>query len=140
MIKLISCTNPQWANAEKTELYADVQWSVTDKIHKTHLSKIDVEEHVISLIKEIEEGAYGIISSYAAPSQEELDAKTSAAFRSERDSKLISEVDPLVTNPLRWTELTEAKQTEWTQYRRDLLDITDQEGFPNEFTWPIKPE
>jgi len=76
---------------------------------------------------------------YVAPTQEELDAELSAELRSERDQKLAQEVDPIITNPLRWAELTEVKQAEWTQYRTDLLNLPDQVGFPNTVTWPTKP-
>ena len=79
-------------------------------------------------------------AAYVAPTQEELDAALAASIRYTRDNLLATEVDPLVTNPLRWAELTEAQQAAWTQYRRDLLDITDQAGFPNDITWPTKPE
>ena len=58
----------------------------------------------------------------------------------ERATRLTTEVDPLVTNPLRWADLTAEKQALWTQYRRLLLDITAQEGFPQDVTWPTKPE
>jgi hypothetical protein len=74
------------------------------------------------------------------PTQEELDAALAASIRGQRNNLLATEVDPLVTNPLRWAELTEAQQAAWTQYRRDLLDITAQAGFPNEVVWPTKPE
>jgi hypothetical protein len=60
-------------------------------------------------------------------------------IREQRNEKLLQEVDPLVTNPLRWAELTEDKQAEWTQYRTDLLNIPEQSGFPNTITWPTKP-
>lgn len=60
-------------------------------------------------------------------------------IREQRNEKLLQEVDPLVTNPLRWAELTEEKQAEWTQYRTDLLNIPEQSGFPNTITWPTKP-
>jgi hypothetical protein len=56
-----------------------------------------------------------------------------------RDHLLVREVDPIVTNPLRWAELSPDKQAEWTQYRRDLLDITEQSGFPTNVVWPTKP-
>lgn len=78
-------------------------------------------------------------AAYVPPTQEELDAQAAAYVRGERDSKLATEVDPLVTNPLRWADLTEAKQAEWTAYRTALLDITDQAGFPHNVTWPTKP-
>ena len=79
-------------------------------------------------------------AAYVAPTQAELDAELSANLRGLRDQKLTEEVDPLVTNPLRWAELTEPKQAEWTQYRTDLLNLPAQSGFPNTVTWPTKPE
>ena len=78
-------------------------------------------------------------TSYVAPTQAELDAVTALQVRSDRDYKLLTEVDPLVSNPLRWAELTSNKQTEWSQYRTDLLNLPQQSGFPNTITWPVKP-
>ena len=78
-------------------------------------------------------------AAYVAPTQAELDAELAANLRGQRDDKLVEEVDPLVTNPLRWAELTDAKQAEWTQYRTDLLNLSAQAGFPNTVTWPTKP-
>ena len=78
--------------------------------------------------------------AYVAPTQAELDAELAASIRAERDNKLVNEVDPIVSNNLRWAELTDAKQAEWTQYRTDLLNLPDQSGFPNSVTWPTKPE
>lgn len=79
-------------------------------------------------------------SAYVAPTQEEIDAETAQAVRRERDYRLSSEVDPIVTNPLRWADLTTEKQNEWTQYRTDLLNVPQQAGFPNTINWPTKPE
>ena len=76
---------------------------------------------------------------YVAPTQAELDATLAASLRAQRDDKLVQEVDPIVTNPLRWAELTDAKQAEWTQYRTDLLNLPAQVGFPNTVTWSSKP-
>jgi len=78
--------------------------------------------------------------AYVAPTQAELDAELAADLRAQRNQKLVQEVDPLVTNPLRWGELTDDKQAEWTQYRTDLLNLPEQSGFPNSVTWPTKPE
>ena len=60
--------------------------------------------------------------------------------RAERDYCLVTFVDPLVTNPLRWNALTPEKQQEWIDYRQALLDIPEQEGFPTNVIWPMKPE
>jgi hypothetical protein len=72
--------------------------------------------------------------------EEEYTEFVSNEVRTIRTLALENIVDPLVTNPLRWAELTAEKQAEWTQFRRDLLDVTEQEGFPHEVVWPTKPE
>jgi hypothetical protein len=77
---------------------------------------------------------------YVAPTQAEIDAETAQSVRNERNRRLTSEVDPIVTNPLRWADLTAEKQTEWSTYRTDLLNVPQQSGFPNTVTWPTKPE
>jgi len=77
--------------------------------------------------------------AYVPPTQEELDAEAAASVRGERNMLLLTEVDPLVTNPLRWGDLTAEQQNAWTQYRTDLLNITDQSGFPHNVVWPVSP-
>ena len=77
--------------------------------------------------------------AYVPPTQEQLDAEAAAAVRGRRDMHLVTEVDPLVSNPLRWADLTTEQQNAWSQYRTDLLNITDQAGFPHDITWPTKP-
>ena len=66
-------------------------------------------------------------------------AVESAWVRSERDNILTTVVDPLVSNNLRWADLTSDKQAEWSTYRTALLDVPQQSGFPD-VTWPTKPE
>ncbi len=79
-------------------------------------------------------------TDFAPFSQVDHDARVAAFVRDQRDGKLSSEVDPIVTNPLRWADLTTEKQNEWTQYRTDLLNVPQQAGFPNTINWPTKPE
>ena len=79
-------------------------------------------------------------AAYVAPTQEELDAAAASQVRMERDNILATVVDPIVSNPLRWADMTVEKQAEWAAYRTALLDITDQAGFPTDITWPTKPE
>lgn len=77
--------------------------------------------------------------AYVPPTQEELDAEAASGVRYERDQLLKTQVDPIVSNPLRWADMTTAEQNAWSQYRTDLLNITDQAGFPHNVTWPTKP-
>jgi hypothetical protein len=37
------------------------------------------------------------------------------------------------------TPLTNAKKIEWAQYRQELRDIPQQDGFPFEVLWPVNP-
>lgn len=78
-------------------------------------------------------------AAYVPPTQEELDEAASNAIRQQRDTLLATQVDPVVSNPLRWGDLSEEQQQAWATYRRALLDITTQAGFPHEVTWPVAP-
>ncbi len=81
-------------------------------------------------------------SDYAAhipPTSEEIITQKAAEVRAERDRQLEQNVDPMVSNNLRWNELTEEQRTIWTDYRTALLDITNQSGFPHEVTFPTPP-
>lgn len=69
--------------------------------------------------------------------REVLDAEQE---RRNRNGLLELVVDPIICNPLRWDAMTEAKQAEWLAYRQDLLNITEQDDFPYNITWPTKPE
>lgn len=78
-------------------------------------------------------------AAYVPPTQAELDAEAAIQVRAERDNILSQTVDPRVSNPLRWADLSSDKQTEWSQYRTDLLSVPQQTGFPNTITWPTEP-
>lgn len=58
--------------------------------------------------------------------------------RSKR-SQLLSEMDIVVSNPLRWASMTTEQQKSWVDYRQALLDVPQQEGFPENINWPTKP-
>ncbi len=66
--------------------------------------------------------------------------RSEARIRNIRNLKLSSDVDPIVSNPLRWEGLPQDKQQQILDYRQSLLDITKQEKFPYDVTWPEKPK
>jgi len=82
--------------------------------------------------------AAGDVAAYVPPTQAELDATLSEQLRSERDG-LLAEVDAFVGNPLRWATLSAEQQDAWAVYRQALLDVPQQDGFPNDVVWPVKP-
>ena len=79
-------------------------------------------------------------AAYVAPTQEELDQEAEEEIRAIRDYILVSQVDPIISNSMRWADMTTEKQNAWIAYRRDLLDITDQDGFPHNVVWPTSPD
>jgi hypothetical protein len=78
--------------------------------------------------------------AWVAPSDAVYDEWKATEVRAERDRLLSTKVDPLVSNTLRWADLSSDKQNEWTVYRQALLDVPQQSGFPSTVTWPTKPE
>lgn len=76
---------------------------------------------------------------YVPPTEAEILAAASTDARALRAGLLARNVDAFVMNPLRWADLTADQQAQITTYRRALLDITDQAGFPTNITWPEIP-
>jgi len=60
--------------------------------------------------------------------------------RADRLRRLEAEVDAIATNALRWASLTEDQRQAWADYRQALLDVPQQEGFPHNVVWPVKPD
>lgn len=58
-------------------------------------------------------------------------------IRNER-AKLLKKID--LVGAVYWASVSSSKQAEWIKYRKDLLDIPEQEGFPTAVIWPKKPE
>ena len=59
-------------------------------------------------------------------------SKSTATVRAERD-KMLAETDW-------WATSDRTMSADQLAYRQALRDITAQAGFPNDTTWPIKPE
>lgn len=97
----------------------------------------DVAETGQWVYEQIISGAAGEISEYvppAPPSNEQL-AERARALR----GHLLERLDTFVSNPLRWSTLSEELQTEVGKFRQELLDVPQQEGFPTDIKWPEPP-
>ena len=82
--------------------------------------------------------ANGDVAPYVAPTQAELDATLSVQLREERDA-LLSGVDAIAGNALRWADINANAQAAWGVYRQALLGVPQQTGFPNDVVWPAAP-
>jgi hypothetical protein len=78
-------------------------------------------------IKEVEfaESYNGVI--YIDPA--ELQTAKETAVRAVRNKYLVEYVDGVVSNPLRWADMSAEEQTQITDYRRYLLDYTTTENW-----------
>lgn len=78
-------------------------------------------------------------AEWVNPSQADIDEAAAIEVRTHRDEKLRIEVDPVVTNSLRWADMSADEQQAWSDYRTALLNVPQQAGFPHEVDWPTKP-
>jgi hypothetical protein len=76
---------------------------------------------------------------YVPPTEAEILYEQTLEARYYRSQLLTEIVDPIATNPLRWGDLSQERKDEVSAYRRALLDITDQAGFPSDIVWPEVP-
>ena len=78
-------------------------------------------------IKQVEfaESYNGVI--YIDPA--ELQTAKETAVRAVRNQYLVEYVDGVVSNPLRWAEMSAEEQAQITDYRRYLLDYTTTENW-----------
>lgn len=147
-----SVRNPIWANATHSRLICEVCFDDLSEefVSFTAVSSGDYP-HTHEIFARCVAGEFGPVSEYVSPA----DITGNAALnqvQSKRNSLLTTEVDPLVSNPLRWADLSEPQQQAWAAYRRELLDITV--TYPNPsyvwnernqqydeigVAWPVKP-
>ncbi len=133
----------QYKNAKKINEDGDIDCEINHPTHgwipftlnlKDTGSSIDIKKLNDKIIAEKQ------VQEYQEPSDEQVVAIKSSSVRGHRDFLLRSDVDPIVSNPLRWASLTEKKQDEWKEYRQKLLDISKQAKFPKVVVYPTKPD
>ena len=132
-IEITEVRNAQSMNAENTQFDLDINHPEYGWIPYS-LTPWDTDMTVDNA------ALLSLIGSDFAPfSQSDHDARVGAVMREERDAKLRLEVDPVVSNPLRWADLSSEEQTEVAAYRTALLDVPQQPGFPSTVSWPTPP-
>lgn len=110
----MNITNAQFtATGSITALVDGVQMSIPADVGNRHYREL------------LEQGIE--IAPYVEP------APTADQVRAERD-RLLAESD--------WTQVADAPvdQAAWATYRQALRDVPEQQGFPHDVIWPVKPE
>jgi len=100
-------------------------------------TKEEVENSVgieFTKIEETQEPVEMICGTYYIGNENIQKAKEKDV-REYRNYLLQKEVDPIVSNPLRWNDMSEYDKTQYQEYRTYLLDWTE-----NEEWWKSKPK
>jgi hypothetical protein len=145
-MKIIYAKNPIWKDSKHTILDLIVKFEEYKEELPFTASLKDPEKHGRDLFSRAISGEFGSIAEYVPPSINTIANEVKFL----RNNKLQIEVDPIVSNPLRWEEMTEEQKTKWKNYRRALLDITNNPDFPwytqvlekgiDAVPWPVKPK
>ena len=77
------------------------------------------------------------VTAYLAWLKAQYTDQLAKAIRMKRDALLKEYVDTI--NAVRWNGMTDDEKSAWTAYRKALLDVPEQEGFPETVIWPEKP-
>lgn len=127
-MKLIYAKDPVWANRSQTLINLTVRFEEIDEDLPFTANPNDTEDHGRDIYARAIAGEFGEVALFEpiAPTVEQV----AQAIRKARNYKLETEVDPIVTNPLRWAELSPEQQQAYSDYRRALLDMTDDANFP----------
>lgn len=63
--------------------------------------------------------------------EEDIQKAKEICIRNKRNALLKTEVDPIITNPWRLSDLSEYDQNRYKEYRQYLLDYTETDGWWN---------
>lgn len=127
-MKLIYAKNPEWANRSQTLINLTVRFEEISEDLPFTANPKDSEAHGRDLFARAVTGEFGSVAPFNAVAPTVDSVKESV--RQARNHKLETEVDPIVSNPLRWNDLTPEQQQDVADYRRALLDMTDNPAFP----------
>lgn len=133
-MKYTNVKNPKWANFEKTVIACEVDFE-DFKGSSLPFSAVESGDlpHCHEIFARCVAGEFGAIAPYVAP-DDATQEEALSVVRAMRNELMTSEVDPVVSNPLRWADMTAEQQNEWATYRRALLDITT--TYPNpSYVW-----
>ena len=127
-MKLIYAKNPVWANRSQTLIDLTVRFEEINEEISFTANVNDVEQSGRDIYARAVAGEFGLIASFnpISPTNESV----GELVRKVRNHKLETEVDPIVSNPLRWAEMSPEQQQVYSNYRRALLDMTNNPAFP----------
>jgi Phage tail assembly chaperone protein len=101
-------------------------------------SATDSEAHGREIYSRARNGEFGSIAAFVPIRETITNDQKINQERNKRDA-LLSQLDSLISSPLRWQSLSEQDKNEISSYRSSLLNVPQQEGFPDNIVWPTAP-
>jgi hypothetical protein len=98
----------------------------------------DSEAHSREIYQRANSGEFGVVKEYVSVRIEPTLEQRKNQQRTKRN-QLLSQLDALISNPLRWASIDEQEKDAIANYRLSLLAVPQQEGFPDNVIWPESP-
>jgi len=126
--------NPQYISEDLNCVDLEINTEEDGWIPTTiHLNDDDTQPHIVQIKEWLQENT-GLIAAYVPPTAEDIAAGQAAEVRYQRDQR-IKEADILVFK----AEDRGVDPTIYRAYREALRNVTEQEGFPSDVSWPVAP-
>lgn len=136
MMEVSYAKQPVFSSFDRSSVDLIVKFSHLAEEVPFTASRNDPAEHGRELYARAISGEFGKVGPYTGLTPTEQ----AVADKRQVRNNLLMELDAVVSNPIRWGELSEQEQQELKDYRRSLLDAPNQPGFTQPtFQWPAKP-
>lgn len=128
--------NCQYSNDSNTGINCTVLFENLGWVEFT--ASPDDVPHSKEIYERAQAGEFGSIQPYVSGPSNVVELSLESKIRSRRNA-LLSDLDQIVTNPLRWASLSQELQQDYARYRQELLDVPQQQNFPTDVKWPTPP-
>ena len=132
-----SVTNCKYVTEDQSMIGCQVTFEKLGTVYFV-ASSTDSEVHGREIHSRARNGEFGSIDSYVSIQTVLTSDQMVTQQRTTRDF-LLSQLDSLISNPLRWESISEQDKNEIGVYRTALLDVPQQAGFPENINWPSTP-
>ena len=125
-MNIVDIKNPQWANVENTMIDLQIKFEGESE-YFPYTAMVCDEEMPTDLFHRAQNNEFGPVAS--------MDTARQEGVIKDKRNKLLDASD--------WTQMPDVPQEtkeKWATYRQALRDITEQEGYPFDVTFPEKPE
>ena len=128
--------NCKYSNTEGTSIDCEVLFDRLGWVGFT--AAADDVAHSNEIYQRAKSGEFGDIADHV-PMQINLLTLSEEEKNRNTRNRLLSSLDIIISNPLRWSGMTPEQQQVYANYRQALLDVPQQSGFPAAIEWPTLP-